>query len=336
MLFFCIAAALFAGDFVKTDHYVKVNSIAPSMKGKIARIYVREVVRAGVKPTAGVVLFVHGAGTPAEVAFDVPYQDYSWMGDLAKAGFDVFSMDMTGYGRSTRPEPMNALPPSGKELITTIESDWNDISAVVDHLLKLRSVKKVNLVGWSLGGPRAGGYAAQHPDKVAKLVLLSPAYRRETPAQQTPPETPFNTQSRAEFDANWDRQLGCPDQFEPAARNSVWTEMLASDPLGAKWQTGVRRAPNVQFRGWDASVVSKMQIPILLVAPAHDKQVSPKNVGDLLSDYGAKDKVLVDLACASHNALWEKNHTLLFQAASEWLTTGAVNGQSSGTIRLGY
>ena len=54
-----------------------------------------------------VALFVHGAGTPAEVAFDVPYQDYSWMAYLAHAGFDAFSMDMTGYGRSTRPTPMN-------------------------------------------------------------------------------------------------------------------------------------------------------------------------------------------------------------------------------------
>ena len=53
------------------------------------------------------ILFVHGAGTPAEVAFDVPYQDYSWMEYLAGAGFDVFSMDMTGYGRSTRPPAMN-------------------------------------------------------------------------------------------------------------------------------------------------------------------------------------------------------------------------------------
>ena len=40
-----------------------------------------------------VVLFVHGAGTPAEVAFDVPYQDYSWMAYLAQAGFDTFSVD---------------------------------------------------------------------------------------------------------------------------------------------------------------------------------------------------------------------------------------------------
>ena len=31
----------------------------------------------------------------------------------------------------------------------------------------------------------------------------------------------FNTQSKAEFVANWDRQVGCPDQFEPAVREAV-------------------------------------------------------------------------------------------------------------------
>ena len=82
-------------------------------RGQTTQIYVREVVLRGygaagrrARPDR-VVLFVHGAGTPAEVAFDVPYQDYSWMGYLARAGFDVFSMDMTGYGRSTRPAAMN-------------------------------------------------------------------------------------------------------------------------------------------------------------------------------------------------------------------------------------
>src|SRR5215831_10909307 len=97
---------------VTTNHYVRVKSIAPAMAGQEAQIYVREVVLAGkveggAAPSQGVVLFVHGAGTPAEVTFDVPYKDYSWMAYIARAGFDVFSMDMTGYGRSTRPAAMN-------------------------------------------------------------------------------------------------------------------------------------------------------------------------------------------------------------------------------------
>ncbi len=46
-----------------------------------AKLYVRERATAAAmtRGGAGVVLFVHGAGTPAEVAFDAP-GDYSWMG----------------------------------------------------------------------------------------------------------------------------------------------------------------------------------------------------------------------------------------------------------------
>src|SRR5262245_27388573 len=168
---------------VTIDHFVPVKSIVPAITGQTAQIYVRERVQAGAALRASsfgdrVVLFVHGAGTPAEVSFDVPYQDYSWMAFLARAGFDVFSMDTTGYGRSTRPAPMNdpcnlakerraefaksACEPSYPHAMTTIASDWDDINAAVDYVLALRHVDKVSLVGWSLGGPRAGGYTGQH------------------------------------------------------------------------------------------------------------------------------------------------------------------------------
>src|SRR5215831_8628396 len=99
-------------DLLTIDHYVPNRSTVPSIAGEITELYVRErarhatILRGGPR-TERVVLFVHGAGTPAEVAFDVPYADYSWMAYLANAGFDVFSMDMTGYGRSTRPSAMN-------------------------------------------------------------------------------------------------------------------------------------------------------------------------------------------------------------------------------------
>ena len=102
----CCAATI-ATRLLTIDHYVQVKSTVPAIAGQPAQLYVRERVVAGsalrgaVSPDR-VVLFVHGAGTPAEVAFDLPYQDYSWMAYLARAGFDVFSVDMTGYGRSTQ------------------------------------------------------------------------------------------------------------------------------------------------------------------------------------------------------------------------------------------
>jgi pimeloyl-ACP methyl ester carboxylesterase len=344
------------------DHYVPVRSTVPAINGQPTQVYVRERVKAGAAlrgASAGIVLFIHGAGTPAEVAFDVPYQDYSWMAYLARAGYDVFSMDTTGYGRSTRPAAMNdpcnlsaeqqrqfvpsliAKPcqPSYPNQLTTIASDWNDVGAVVDYLRTLRRAQRVSLVAWSLGGPRSAGYAAQNPDKIEKLVLLAPAYSRDVAAN--PPTLPapgvaFNTQSRADFDVNWDRQVGCPDQYDPAASQSVWTNMLASDPVGATWGPGVRRAPQTTSWGWTTDVVRKMQTPTLMVSGAHDKQVLQERVRNLYADLGSPQKVFIDLACSSHNAMWEKNHMLLFRASLEWLQSGTVNGMKTGTLRLGY
>jgi len=368
LLALCFAPAAFAGDgdhVVRVDHYVQVHSTVPAISGQETQIYVREVVEPATVLRGGpaadrVALFIHGAGTPAEVSFDVPYQDYSWMAYLARAGFDVFSMDTTGYGRSTRPAPMNdpcnlsreqqaalvpaliAAPcaPSYPHQMTTLASDWHDIDGVVDRVRALRHVEKLNLLAWSLGGPRSAGYAAQHANKVAKLVLLAPAYNRSAKAEQ-PAQVPangptMNTQSRDEFIANWDRQVGCPDQYQAAARDSVWSEMIASDPVGATWGTGVRRAPQVTSWGWTSAVVAQTQIPTLMVSGAQDKQVNPDRVRELYTDLGSPKKVFVDLACSSHNAMWEKNHLLLFRASVEWLKQGSVEGKQEGMLRLGY
>jgi hypothetical protein len=79
-----------------------------------------------------------------------------------------------------------------------------------------------------------------------------------------------------------------------------------------------------------------MRTPALLVTGAHDKQVLPERVRQLYADLGSPEKVLVDLGCASHNAMWESNHLLLFHASLEWLQHGSVNGTKAGTMRMGY
>jgi pimeloyl-ACP methyl ester carboxylesterase len=350
-----------SGQLLTIDHYVRVKSSAPSISGQMATIYVREriVARNLQRGSSGVILFVHGAGTPAEVAFDVPYSDYSWMAYLANAGFDVFSMDVEGYGRSTRPTVMNdpcnlaraqqaqfvpsliaaPCPPSFQGPATTITSDWNDIGAVVEYLRALRHVEKLNLAGWSQGGPRAGGYSAQHPEQVQRLVLLAPAYARTGPDGAPAVRADavvFNTQSQKEFDANWDRQVGCADQYNKSVSHAVWSDMVASDPVGNTWGAGVRRAPTVPSWGFNKDVVSKNQTPTLMVSGVHDKQVPQARVREYYEDLASPAKVFVDLACSSHNAIWEKNHLLLFQASLEWFRQGTVNGAKSGMLKIGY
>ena len=360
-----LAAAQSASDdsqrLLSIDHYVPNRSTVPAIEGQTVQLYVRErvkpaTIQRGAPRDDRVVLFVHGAGTPAEVAFDVPYPGYSWMAYLAEAGFDVFSMDMTGYGRSTRPNVMNDVcnlsaeqqtalgrtpcDASHRAQLTTIATDWDDLDAVVDYVRELRDVPSVSLVGWSLGGPRAGGYASRNPSKIAKLVLLAPAYSRDA-GQEPPTPAPaagiaFNAQSHADFTANWERQIGCPNQFEPEAAAAVWRAMLDSDPVGATWGQGVRRAPSTTVWGFGKAAVERMRTPTLMVAAIHDKQVLPERVHEYFADLGAENKVLLDLGCASHNAMWETNRLVLFRASLEWLTAGTVEGMAQGVVRLGY
>lgn len=362
------AAAQTADDgdrILRVEHFVPVHSMAPGMAGQTAQIHMRERVRAGTALrtddfAGSVVLFVHGAGTPAEVAFDASYPGYSWMAFLAEAGFDAFAVNMTGYGRSTRPPAMNdpcALAEGQQSLvvrppsvapdcgegdwypITTIESDWADIDAAVEYIRSVRNVDRVSLIAWSLGGPRAGGYAARHPEKVDRLVLLAPAYRRDSDASRPAGlggGAGMTVQTRAAFDANWDRQVGCEGQYKREVSDAVWRDMMASDAVGATWGVGMRRAPRVPTWGWNEQTVARTATPTLLISPAHDGQVPASRVSDLFEDLGSGSKVLIDLGCTSHNAQWEENRLLMYQASLEWLTEGSVSGETSGVLRMGY
>jgi pimeloyl-ACP methyl ester carboxylesterase len=361
------APALPADDsqaILTLDHYVTQVSSVPSIAGEHTELYVRERVRAGTIARGAnldgrVALFVHGAGTPAEVAFDVPYEDYSWMAWLAAADFDVFSVDMTGYGRSTRPPVMNDacnLPedsqralgigvavgpcaPSYLKAGTTIASDWDDIDRAVDYIRKLRGVDRVHLIGWSLGGPRAGGYAARNADKVGRLVLLAPAYSRDSASSAPDVEierAPMSSQSRADFLDYWNGPAECENQRDAEAGEVIFNEMLASDPVGATWGPGIRRAPSVTVWGWNSEVAGTQTTPLLAITGAQDASVDPARVRELYSDYGADNKVLIDMNCATHGTMWESVHTLLFDASVEWLRSGTVNGESTGVIRMSY
>ena len=354
------SSAVAQDRIASNDYYFNAASTAPSETGQSVRLYLRERVK-GASDSDKLVLFVHGAGTPAEVSFDVPYADYSWMAYLADAGYDVFSVDMEGYGRSARPSAMGDkcnlneaqrteykvladCKPTMTSGVTTLASDWNDVGAAVDYVLGLRHGTKLNLIGWSQGGPRAAGWAAQHPDKVSRMVLLAPAYNNGAARMAAPAAAPaapsrgsaFNVQTHDDFVQNWNRQAPCPGQFEQAASDSVWHEMLDSDPVGASWDPPARRAPvTARGPGWTQDMAKNTKIPTLMFSGQNDGQVNPQNVRNLYADIGG-DKVFVDLACSSHNAMWEKNHLLMFAASREWLDRGTVNGQKNVMLKLGY
>jgi len=127
------------------------------------------------------VVFVHGATYPAHTAFDLQLAGQSWMDHIASRGFDVYLLDLRGYGKSTRPKEMSE-PAEANEPIVNTEVARRDVGAVVDHVLQRRGIQKVNLMGWSWGTSIMASYTAENPNKVERLVLYAPVWLRTTPS----------------------------------------------------------------------------------------------------------------------------------------------------------
>ncbi len=204
-------------------------------------------------PFAGekILLFVHGATYPSETAFDLQLNGLSWMEYIAQHGYDVYLVDVRGYGKSTRPPEMDK-PAADNEPIVRTETAVKDVGAAVDFILKRRGVSKINLLGWSWGTTIMGWYTAQNNDKVNRLVLYAPQWFRNTAVACTDSGGKLGAYRTVSRDAAKGRWLtGVPEDKKadliPPGWFEAWADAtFATDPVGSKQTPPVLRAPN----GW--------------------------------------------------------------------------------------
>src|SRR5262249_48354980 len=98
-------------------------------------LFIRNKHAAGVTsfPADKILLFVHGATYPAETTFDLPLGGRSMMDYMAQQGWDVYLVDVRGYGGSTRPPEMEKPPAEAKPIADT-PTAVRDLGAAVDHI----------------------------------------------------------------------------------------------------------------------------------------------------------------------------------------------------------
>jgi pimeloyl-ACP methyl ester carboxylesterase len=115
--------------------------------------------------TRGTILFVHGSSMASQPTFDLQLPSRpgsSAMEWFAGHGYDTWSVDMEGYGRSTKDRDNNA----------PISYGADDCFAAASYIQKLRGGKRPFLVyGISSGALRAALFAQRHPELVARLAL---------------------------------------------------------------------------------------------------------------------------------------------------------------------
>jgi pimeloyl-ACP methyl ester carboxylesterase len=115
-------------------------------------------------PFAGTLFFVHGSSMASQPTFDlqVPGRPFSSAMDwFAHHGFDTWTMDHEGYGRSDKHRDINS----------DISNGADDLAAGSEYVLQHTGAKALLMYGISSGALRAALFAQRHPERVAKLAL---------------------------------------------------------------------------------------------------------------------------------------------------------------------
>jgi pimeloyl-ACP methyl ester carboxylesterase len=329
-------------------------------------------------PARRAAILVHGAMTEATTSFDLRFGDYSVMKALARAGIDAFAVNLLGYGYSTRfglDDPCNASEASQRALLqpnpldpssvpcglrdlpasrrfTNTNAAVDQLDAVVDKIRQDYDVDEVHLFGWSRGGIVIGAYASLHPEKVASLGFLASGYKIVPTCSTIPCRGALLlVRDRDAMFSEWTRQLdsaNCPGQRNPGILEAIWNSVQARDPIGASWGSsdprtgGVQRAPSWDILGWNQARASTVTTPSLVMTGLLDLQNNSDLEIELYNDLGSENKVLIKIACASHQALWEGSnapgwkgpHESIQQALVEWITSGAFQGSPRGSFLI--
>ncbi len=305
-------------------------------------LYVRNKRPQDVTKFSGekILLFVHGATYPAETAFDLRLNGRSWMDYIASHGYDVYLVDLRGYGKSTRPPEMDQPALDNAPIVRT-ETAVKDVAAAVDFIRKRRGVSKINLMGWSWGTTIMGWYTAQNNDKVNRLVLYAPQWIRQTTAL-TDSGAKLGAYRSVSRDAAKGRWLtGVPEDKKadliPPGWFEAWADAtFATDPVGSKQTPPVLRAPNGVLQDgrefWSAGKPlydpASIRVPTFLAHAEWDADLPSY----MLYEYFAKltntpYKRYVQIGEGTHTIIMEKNRMQLFQAVQQFLDERIELGQ---------
>jgi pimeloyl-ACP methyl ester carboxylesterase len=275
------------------------------------------------------VLFIHGATYPSETVFDIDLPGGAWADIVARKGYDVYMVDVRGYGGSTRPASMDVPPAENPAFATTAEA-VKDVGSAVDFILKRRNISKLNLVGWSWGTTIMAGYTTANNDKVSKLVLYATLWHLKAP----PPFSGTGAYRKAAYPDVRARGLrGIPPQrveeISPTSWFDKWWEaMLATDPVGAKQDPPFVRAPNGVLKDvvdyWGAGKATyepeKIRVPTLLIQAEWD-QDTPLYMGQEVFSklINAPHKRYVVIGEGTHTVAIEKNRMHLINQIQSFL-----------------
>lgn len=122
------------------------------------------------------VVLLHGYGAGTSFFF----QNIAALGKRQNSR--LYALDWLGMGRSAR-VPFHIAHQDTKETSTRVEAAESFFVQALEEWRQKMNVEKMTLVAHSLGGYLSIAYSLKHPDRVSRLVLVSPAGIPEVPSE---------------------------------------------------------------------------------------------------------------------------------------------------------
>lgn len=202
------------------------------------------------------VILIHGFSVPS----------YIWeptFRDLTESGFNVLRYDLYGRGYSDRPSVSYDRKLYNRQLLELIE--------------KTGFPQPAALVGLSMGGALAAQFAALHPEKVDKLVLIDPAgFSGWLPDSAKPKSTPVAGDLLFYWNREQKMRAGLNDDlYEPEAHPryfELFNEQLAFRGLKRALLSTLR---NGLLDGMEEFFyeVGRQQRPVMLIWGEDDRVI---------------------------------------------------------------
>ena len=260
-----------------TEHWTR--------KGEVPLFLWNKRAAAGV-PHAGTIFFVHGSSMASQPTFDlnVPGRPFSSAMDwFAQHGFDTWTMDNEGYGRSGKERAINS----------DIGTGADDLEAGSAYVLQQTGARNLLMYGISSGALKAALFAQRHPQRVAKLALDAFVWTGEgspTLEQRRKKLAEFQAKNRRPIDRAFVHSIfnrDHPGTADPATVEAFATEILKLDdsvPTGTYVDMCSRlplvdpvkiNVPTIVMRGqWDGIASFEDLLEFYRRLPHPDKQFS--------------------------------------------------------------
>jgi len=264
-----------------------------------------------------VVFLVHGSSNSSRSSYDlsVPGKgEYSFMNVLAGYGFDVWTMDHDGYGRSGS---------SGNN--SDIASGVEDLKAAIPVVVQETGQQKLHMYGTSSGAIRAGAYAQVEPQRVDRLILSAFTYKGTgSPeiARRNAVADRYRNNPRRKRDLAMIRSIFTRDGHASAY------DMAVADAIAADELKFGDQVPNGTYLDMAVNLPlvdpKKVQSPVLMIRGAHDGNSTNEDLLDFYAQLANGDRQFVILPHTAHSIGYSNNRHLLWYAVRNFLLAPAA------------